>query len=169
MWQVNLGLLRDKTLSVMKQNTPLEILIINGPNLNMLGVRQPEIYGHSSLKDVKILCEKEARALGLVVDFRQSNLEGELVGWIQDAQDSVNGLLLNAGGLTHSSIAVFDALASVQVPTVEIHMSNIHRREKFREISYVSLFATGMVCGFGSYSYVLGLRAIYNILISRQQ
>ena len=146
-----------------------EILIINGPNLNMLGVRQPEIYGHSSLKDVKILCEKEARTLGLLVDFRQSNLEGELVGWIQDAQASVNGLLLNAGALTHSSIAVFDALASVQLPTVEIHMSNIHRREKFREMSYVSLFANGMVCGFGSYSYVLGLRAIYNILISRQQ
>ena len=148
---------------------PLQILIINGPNLNMLGVRQPTIYGHSSLKDVKLLCEKEARALGLLVDFRQSNLEGELVGWIQDAQASVNGLLLNAGALTHSSIAVFDALASVQIPAVEIHMSNIHRREKFREISYVSLFATGMVCGFGSYSYVLGLRAIYNILTSRQQ
>ena len=147
----------------------LEVLIINGPNLNMLGVRQPGIYGHSSLKDVKILCEKEARALGLLVDFRQSNLEGELVGWIQDAQASVNGLLLNAGAFTHSSIAVFDALSSVQVPAVEIHMSNIHRREKFREMSYVSLFATGMVCGFGSYSYVLGLRAIYNILTSRQQ
>mgnify|MGYP001165481491 FL=1 len=146
-----------------------EILIINGPNLNMLGVRQPKIYGHSSLKDVKLLCEKEARALGLLVDFRQSNLEGELVGWIQDAQASVNGLLLNAGALTHSSIAVFDALASVQIPAVELHMSNIHRREKFREMSYVSLFATGMVCGFGSYSYVLGLRAIYNILISGQQ
>jgi len=147
----------------------MEILIINGPNLNMLGARQPEIYGHQSLKDVKILCEKEAGALGALVDFRQSNLESELVGWIQDAKASVNGLLLNAGGLTHSSIAVLDALASVQVPTVEIHMSNIHRREKFREMSYVSLFATGMICGFGSYSYVLGLRAIYNILISRKQ
>ena len=147
----------------------MEILIINGPNLNMLGARQPEIYGHQSLKDVKILCEKEAGALGALVDFRQSNLESELVGWIQDAKASVNGLLLNAGGLTHSSIAVLDALASVQVPTVEIHMSNIHRREKFREMSYVSLFATGMICGFGSYSYVLGLRAIYNILTSRQQ
>ena len=135
----------------------------------MLGVRQPEIYGHNSLKDVKVLCEKEAQVLGLLVDFRQSNVEGELVEWIQNAQASVNGLLLNAGALTHSSIAVFDALASAQVPTVEIHMSNIHRREKFRAMSYVSLFATGMVCGFGSYSYVLGLRAIYNILVSRQQ
>jgi 3-dehydroquinate dehydratase-2 len=146
-----------------------EILIVNGPNLNMLGARQPEIYGRSSLNDVKTLCENEASVLGLSVDFRQSNLEGELVGWIQDAQASVNGLLLNAGALTHSSIAVFDALASVQIPAVEIHMSNIHRREKFREMSYVSLFAAGMVCGFGSYSYVLGLRAIYNILISREQ
>lgn len=145
----------------------LEILVINGPNLNMLGVRQPEIYGRGSLKDVKILCEKEARTLGFSVDFRQSNMEGELVGWIQEAQTSVNGLVLNAGALTHSSIAVFDALASVQVPAVEIHMSNIHCRENFREMSYVSLFATGMVCGFGSYSYVLGLRAIYKILISR--
>jgi len=147
---------------------PLEILLINGPNLNMLGVRQPEVYGSSSLKDLELLCEREARSLGLSIDFRQSNAEGELVSWIQGARGSADGIMLNAGALTHSSIALLDALASADVPAVEIHMSNIHRREEFREKSYVSLFAAGMVCGLGSYSYVLGLRAIHSILISRQ-
>lgn len=147
---------------------PFEILIINGPNLNMLGARQPEVYGHRSLKDLEIICESEARFLGLLIDFRQSNTEGDLVSWIQGARGSVDGIMLNAGALTHSSVALLDALESAEVPAVEIHMSNIHRREEFREKSYVSLFAAGMVCGLGVYSYVLGLRAIHNILISRQ-
>ena len=147
---------------------PLEILLINGPNLNMLGVRQPNVYGRRSLKDLEILCEREARSLGLSIDFRQSNAEGELVSWIQGARGTADGIILNAGALTHSSIALLDALGSVEVPTVEVHMSNIHRREQFREKSYVSVFAAGMVCGLGSYSYVLGLKAIHNILNSRQ-
>ena len=147
---------------------PLEILLINGPNLNMLGVRQPEVYGHSSLADLENLCKREARSLGVAIDFRQSNAEADLVSWIQGSRGSVDGIMLNAGALTHSSVALFDALASAEVPAVEIHMSNIHGREKFREKSYVSLFAEGMVCGFGSYSYVLGMRAIHSILVSRQ-
>tara|TARA_B100001123_G_C15106097_1_gene945555 strand:+ start:494 stop:943 length:450 start_codon:yes stop_codon:yes gene_type:complete len=147
----------------------LEVLIINGPNLNMLGIRQPDIYGRDFLGDVKLLCEAEADQLGLSVDFRQTNEEGELVGWIQDARGEFDGLLLNAGALTHSSIAALDALGAAEIPTVEVHMSNIHRREAFREVSYISLFATGMVCGFGSFSYILGLRAIRDILSSHQQ
>ncbi len=147
----------------------LKILVVNGPNLNMLGLRQPEVYGRSSLQYVQRLCEQEAELLGLSIDFCQSNCEGQLVEWIQGTRDSADGLLLNAGALTHSSIAILDAIVAGRIPTVEVHMSNIHQREKFREASYVSLSATAMVCGFGSYSYILGLRAIRNILISHQQ
>ena len=146
----------------------LKVLVVSGPNLNMLGLRQPEVYGHSSLGDIERVCEKEAELLDLSLDFRQSNLEGDLVEWIQGSRELVDGLVLNAGALTHTSVAILDAIVSVSIPTVEVHMSNIHRREKFRESSYVSLSAIGMVCGFGSYSYVLGLRAIRNILVSRQ-
>tara|TARA_A100001037_G_scaffold305940_1_gene348157 strand:+ start:797 stop:1246 length:450 start_codon:yes stop_codon:yes gene_type:complete len=144
----------------------LQILLINGPNLNMLGVRQPEVYGRSSLKDLERICESEGRSLGLSIDFRQSNAEGELVSWIQGARGAMDGIILNAGALTHSSVALLDALGSAEVPTVEVHMTNIHQREDFRENSYVSVFAKGMVCGLGTYSYVLGLRAIHSILNS---
>ena len=147
----------------------LKVLVVSGPNLNMLGIRQPEVYGKNSLLDIGRLCEQEAKLLDLAIDFRQSNSEGELVEWIQGSREVFDGLVLNAGALTHSSIAIIDAIGSVRIPTVEVHMSNIHRREGFRERSYVSLSATGMVCGFGSYSYILGLRAIRNILGSQQQ
>ncbi len=140
------------------------ILVLNGPNLNMLGVRQPEIYGRESLDDVRRLCEAHAERLGLTVDFRQSNIEGELVTWIQQARGSANGILLNAGALTHTSVAILDALLASEVPAVEVHLSNIHQREAFRRHSYVALAARGMICGFGVHGYVLALDAVAGIL-----
>ncbi|MBL29592.1 MAG: type II 3-dehydroquinate dehydratase [Rhodospirillaceae bacterium] len=140
------------------------ILVLNGPNLNMLGVRQPEIYGRESLDDVRRLCEAHAERLGLTVDFRQSNIEGELVTWIQQARGSADGILLNAGALTHTSVAILDALLASEVPAVEVHLSNIHQREAFRRHSYVALAARGMICGFGVHGYVLALDAVAGIL-----
>lgn len=140
------------------------ILVLNGPNLNMLGKRQPEIYGRDSLDDVRRLCEAHAKHLDLIVDFRQSNIEGELVTWIQQARGTVDGILLNAGALTHTSVAILDALLASEVPAVEVHLSNIHQREAFRHHSYVALAARGMICGFGVHGYVLALDAVAGIL-----
>ncbi len=141
-----------------------KILILNGPNLNMLGVRQPDIYGSESLSDIESRCRVEAQTMSVDVTCRQSNYEGELVEWVQKARDTMNGILVNAGAYTHTSIALLDALRAAELPVVEVHMSNIHAREKFRHQSFISLMAAGMVCGFGSYSYILGLKAMYNIL-----
>jgi 3-dehydroquinate dehydratase-2 len=140
------------------------ILIINGPNLNLLGTREPDIYGHETLADVEGLCMARADTLDLAVDFRQSNSEGEIVGWIQDARTTVAGLIVNAGALTHTSIAVLDALLASELPVVEVHLSNIHRRESFRQQSYVSQAAVGMICGFGSRGYEMALDAMARIL-----
>jgi 3-dehydroquinate dehydratase-2 len=139
------------------------VLILNGPNLNMLGVREPEIYGHATLGDIEALCLGHARALGFRLDFRQSNIEGELVTLIQRAKGTAQGIIINAGAYTHTSIAILDALSTVQLPTVEVHLSNIHRREEFRHHSYVSKASTGMICGFGPHGYVLALDALANI------
>ena len=141
-----------------------KILILNGPNLNMLGVRQPDIYGSESLSDIESRCRVEAQTMSVDVTCRQSNYEGELVEWVLKARDTMNGILVNAGAFTHTSIALLDALRAAELPVVEVHMSNIHAREKFRHQSFISLMASGMVCGFGSYSYILGLKAMYNIL-----
>ena len=146
----------------------LKVLILNGPNLNLLGVRQPAIYGSETLSDTEALCESEGRLLSMSVRCRQSNNEGELVTWVHEARDNTHGLMINAGAYTHTSIALLDALSAVEVPTIEVHMSNIHQREKFRHHSYISLVARGMICGFGSYSYVLGLRAMHRILTVTQ-
>jgi 3-dehydroquinate dehydratase-2 len=140
------------------------ILIINGPNLNLLGTREPDIYGHETLADVEALCVARADALGLAVDFRQSNGEGEIVDWIQEARTTVAGLIVNAGALTHTSIAVLDALLASELPVVEVHLSNIHRRESFRQQSYVSQAAVGMICGFGSQGYEMALDAMARII-----
>ncbi len=140
------------------------IIIINGPNLNMLGTREPDIYGHETLADVAALCAARASALGLTVDFRQSNSEGEIVGWIQDSRTTVAGLIVNAGALTHTSIAVLDALLASELPVVEVHLSNIRRRESFRQQSYVSQAAVGMICGFGSQGYEMALDAMARII-----
>ncbi len=142
----------------------LKVLILNGPNLNLLGVRQPAIYGSETLSDMDALCETEGRLLSMSVRCRQSNNEGELVTWVHEARDNAHGLLVNAGAYTHTSVALLDALLAVEVPTIEVHMSNIHHREEFRHHSYISLAARGMICGLGSYGYVLGLRAMHRIL-----
>ena len=149
-----------KTLETMT----LKVLVLNGPNLNMLGVREPTIYGSETLSDIEALCQREGKSLSMFVSCRQSNDEGEMVTWIHGARDDIHGLLINGGAYTHTSVALLDALSAVEIPTIEVHMSNIHRREEFRHHSYISFAARGMICGLGSYGYVLGLRAIHNIL-----
>jgi 3-dehydroquinate dehydratase-2 len=136
------------------------ILILNGPNLNMLGVRQPEIYGRQTLADIEESCASYADALGLEIDFRQSNIEGELVTWIQEALGKIDGLIINAAAYTHTSVAILDALKLHSAPVIEVHLSNIHQREPFRHHSYVSAAAQGMICGFGARGYLMALDAL---------
>lgn len=140
------------------------VFILNGPNLNMLGRREPAIYGTATLDDVRRIAEARAKALGLAIDFRQSNIEGEIVGWIQEARDQASGIILNAGAYTHTSIAILDALASSERPCIEVHLSNIHRRESFRQRSYVAKGSVGSICGFGPKGYELALEAMADIL-----
>ena len=137
-----------------------KILIVNGPNLNMLGVREPSVYGRDRLADVEKVCRKRGRELGLAIDFRQSNHEGEIVGWIQEARASHAAIVINAGAYTHTSIAILDALQAAELPAIEVHLSNIFRREAFRQHSYVSLAARGVICGFGATGYRLALEAL---------
>jgi 3-dehydroquinate dehydratase-2 len=136
------------------------IWVLNGPNLNMLGIREPEIYGAETLLDIEALCGDAAETAGFGLEFRQTNAEGELVDWIQEARSKAAGLALNAGAYTHTSVAVQDALRLLDIPIVEVHLSNIFARETFRHHSYVSPAATGVICGFGSYSYVLAIEAL---------
>jgi 3-dehydroquinate dehydratase-2 len=136
------------------------VFVLNGPNLNMLGLREPEIYGHDTLEDVKTRVEARAKTLGVTVDFRQSNHEGELIGWIQEARGGASGIILNAGSLTHTSIGILDALSAAELPVIEVHLSNIFRRESFRHHSYVSLGAKGVICGLGVHGYELALEAM---------
>jgi len=143
---------------------PKPIFVLNGPNLNLLGVREPAIYGAESLADVGRRTQARAQALGLAVDFRQSNHEGELVDWIQEARESASGVILNAGALTHTSVAILDALNAAEKPVIEVHLSNVFRREEFRHRSYVSAAAQGVICGFGAKSYELAIEAMANIL-----
>ena len=136
------------------------ILVLNGPNLNLLGSREPEIYGRETLADIEAACRKRAKPLGLALDFRQSNAEAELIDWIQAARGKAAGIIINAAAYTHSSIAILDALAATDLPVVEVHLSNIFRREAFRHHSYVSRAASGVICGFGGFGYVLAVDAI---------
>jgi 3-dehydroquinate dehydratase-2 len=135
------------------------ILILNGPNLNLLGQREPDVYGQTTLADIERACHRRAQALGLEIDFRQSNHEGELVGWIQDARGTARAIILNAGAYTHTSIAILDALQAVALPVYEVHLSNIYRREPFRHFSYVSRAAAGVICGLGALGYELAIEA----------
>jgi 3-dehydroquinate dehydratase-2 len=144
-----------------------KILVLNGPNLNLLGTREPEIYGRETLKDIEAACRKSAKALGLALEFRQSNAEDELIGWIQGARGTAAGIVINAAAFTHSSIAILDALAAADLPVVEVHLSNIYRREPFRHHSFVSRAASGVICGFGGFGYVLALEAIARQLESK--
>ena len=150
-----------------KKSTLKPVYVLNGPNLNMLGKRQPEIYGRASLADVQRLTEDAAGRLGLSVVFRQSNIEGELVSWIQDARDAASAVILNAGAYTHTSVALLDALNAAEVPCIEVHLSNIFRREAFRHHSYISLAAHGVICGFGPKGYVLALEALADMLAAK--
>lgn len=133
----------------------------------MLGTRQREIYGTETLSDVEALCRDVGGTLGLEVTCRQSNIEGELVTWIQEARTAFDGILINAGAYTHTSIAILDAIKASERPTIEVHMSNIHARESFRHSSYISHAAVGMICGFGSDSYRLGLMALDGLIADR--
>lgn len=142
-----------------------KVLVINGPNLNLLGKREIEIYGKESLKDIEINTKKFAENNNLELYFKQSNEESEIINWIQDCmKNSYNGLLINAGAYTHTSIAIFDALKAIKIPIIEIHLSNIHKREEFRKKSFISEVANGVIFGFGSYSYILAIMAIKNLL-----
>jgi 3-dehydroquinate dehydratase-2 len=140
------------------------IFILNGPNLNLLGKREPEIYGRDTLDDVRLACEKRGKALKLGVDFRQSNHEGELVDWIHEARERAAGLIVNAGGYSHTSIAILDALQACPKPAIEVHLSNIFRRDEFRRHSYVSLGARGVICGLGLKGYLLALDALADLV-----
>lgn len=136
------------------------IYVLNGPNLNLLGTREPEIYGHDTLDDIAGRLEDQAQGLGVTVDLRQSNHEGHLVDWLHEAQAmGVKAVLLNAGAFTHTSIAIYDAIKSIKVPVIEVHLSNPHTREGFRHKSYVGQAAKGTIAGFGAFSYTLALDA----------
>lgn len=140
------------------------VFVINGPNLNMLGLREPDVYGHETLAGLEERCRAKAKALGLDISFLQSNMEGELVSWIQEARTAASGIILNAGAYTHTSVAIHDALRIAQLPLIEVHLSNIYKRESFRHHSYVSAVADGVLCGFGGHGYELALDAIHKIL-----
>jgi 3-dehydroquinate dehydratase-2 len=139
---------------------PPLVFVLNGPNLNMLGLRQPKVYGRATLADVEKLCRERAAALGLAVDFRQTNHEGELVGWIQEARRAAAGIVINAGAYTHTSVAVLDALLTAEKPVIEVHISNVFRREPFRHHSYISPAAIGVIVGLGPMGYGLALEAL---------
>ena len=140
------------------------IYVLNGPNLNLLGVREPEVYGRETLADVTEACEAAAARLDLEVDVRQSNHEGQIIDWIQEARGAAAGIVINPAGFTSTSIAILDALKTFEGPIIEVHISNIHRREAFRHHSYVSLAATGVIAGLGTQGYVLALEAMARLL-----
>ena len=140
------------------------VFILNGPNLNLLGTREPEIYGADTLADVEMRCAAKAKSLGLTITFRQTNLEGELVNWIHEARDKASGIVINAGAYTHTSVALHDALKAVGLPAIEVHLSNVYSRESFRHHSYISPVAHGVICGFGVQSYEMALDGMSGIL-----
>ena len=140
------------------------IYILNGPNLNLLGSREPEIYGHETLADIEARARTRAQSHGLELVFRQSNLEGELVTWIQEARTEAAALILNAGAYTHTSVAILDALKTLSIPAIELHLSNPHRRESFRQHSYVALGSTGVIAGLGPAGYELAVDAAVGLI-----
>ncbi|MFN3867811.1 MAG: type II 3-dehydroquinate dehydratase [Hyphomicrobiaceae bacterium] len=151
----------------MAQPMPAKpVFILNGPNLNLLGTREPEVYGYETLADVRRRAEAAAARVGLGIEFRQSNHEGQLIDWVHEAREHGAGLIVNAGGLTHTSIALLDALQAVSLPVIEVHLSNIFRREPFRHHSYVSLAAKGVICGLGGKGYELAVEAMADLLAS---
>jgi len=141
----------------------MKILFLNGPNLNLLGTREPEIYGRLTLADIEVEVRKRAAALNAEVEFRQSNLEGELVNWIQEAKGKFAAIVINAAAYTHTSVALRDTISAVGLPTIEVHLSNIHAREEFRHKSLIAPVCRGQICGFGAKSYVFGLEAAIDV------
>ena len=140
-----------------------KILILNGPNLNLLGTREPEIYGHETMSDIQVMCEEEGQKLSLDVDFEQTNSEDEIINQIQGARGNYSGIIINAAAYTHTSVAIMDALLAVDIPVIEVHLSNIFKREEFRHKSYISPASHGVICGFGGLSYKLALQAMSEI------
>jgi len=140
------------------------ILILNGPNLNLLGTRQPEVYGPMTLDDIKALCETKAQEMGVTLVFRQSNHEGEMIDTLHAARGTHDGIILNAGAYTHTSVALMDAISSIMLPVVELHLSNIHAREAYRQKSYIAPVAIGQICGFGAAGYPLAMDALVGYL-----
>ena len=140
------------------------VMVLNGPNLNLLGTREPDIYGTETLESIEAACRKRAADLGLAVEFRQSNNEGDLVDWVQEASGSHQALIVNAGAYTHTSVALLDALLATELPVIEVHLSNINQREEFRHHSYVSKAADGMICGLGGLGYELALESLAKML-----
>jgi 3-dehydroquinate dehydratase II len=145
------------------------IYILNGPNLNLLGTREPEIYGHTTLADIEKLCVTRAKAKGYKVDFRQNNIEGEIVNAIHEARDHAKGIIINAGAYTHTSVALHDALKAVGLPAVEVHLSNVYKREPFRHHSFLSPAALGVICGFGAMSYELAIDGLIHHLTTTEK
>ncbi|MDE2583230.1 MAG: type II 3-dehydroquinate dehydratase [Rhodospirillales bacterium] len=145
------------------ESRPL-IAVLNGPNLNMLGLRQPELYGAATLDDVEQLCAETGDQFGLAIDFRQTNGEGELVSWVQECRGRAAGIVINPAGYTTTSIALMDALLSAELPVIEVHITNIHRREEFRQHSFVSKAAVGVIAGLGIQGYALALTAMANLV-----
>ena len=141
-----------------------KILVINGPNLNLLGTREKEKYGQSSLEDIRNKCEAHAKKIGIEVEFKQSNVEGEIVNFIQETRKKYNGIIINAGGYTHTSVAILDALLAVKKPTIELHITNIYKREDFRHKSLISKAADGIICGLGADGYIMALNGIKKII-----
>ncbi|MBE7210080.1 MAG: type II 3-dehydroquinate dehydratase [Gluconacetobacter diazotrophicus] len=149
--------------------TPPLIAVLNGPNLNLLGLREPALYGRATLDDVEQICVQAAERLDVAIDFRQTNTEGELISWVQECRGRARGILINPAGYGHTSVALLDALLAVGLPTVEVHVTNIHRREDFRQRSLVSQAATGVICGLGVRGYALGLNALADIIMDEDE
>ena len=145
------------------------IYILNGPNLNLLGQREPDIYGRDTLASIEALCAVKAKALGFDIRFHQTNIEGELVNFIHDAREKAQGLIVNAGAYTHTSVALHDAVKAVGLPAIEVHLSNVHAREAFRHHSFMAAAARGVICGFGPQSYILALDALAHILKHKEK
>jgi 3-dehydroquinate dehydratase II len=146
----------------------VKILFLNGPNLNLLGAREPEVYGRDTLADIEKKGRDRARQAGTEIEFRQSNLEGELVAWIQEAKGNADAIVVNAAAYTHTSVALRDAISAVGIPTIEIHLSNVHAREEFRHKSVLAPVCKGLILGFGPMSYTLALEAAVNVISSKK-
>jgi 3-dehydroquinate dehydratase-2 len=145
------------------------IAVLNGPNLNMLGTREPTLYGAATIDDLEALCAETAEALDLSIDFRQTNHEGELITWVQECRTKARGIVINPAGYSHTSVALMDALLAVELPVIEVHLTNIHAREDFRRLSLVSRVAQGVICGLGIRGYGLALTALAEMILDEDQ